>query len=158
VQLSIENIIIQLIIAIFLFLIVYRIFNKWIVSLKRKVLAIVACLALTPFIYLGILYLFFFAISYEPDRDFSKETWMREPFKRYYMADDLINHKILNEKDSNTIKQLLGAPDVRRPQVTQWEYGMGEGSGGLGFMFHSLIINFDSNYRVKSAFHGQLRD
>ena len=126
---------------------------------KRSINAIAAVITivLTPLIYLGLIRFFMFSITYEPKRGFSQRKWHSDKTSRYYMAPDIIESKMLIGKDSNQVKAILGEPDIRRPQYSHWEYDMGEGSGGLGFMFHFLRVNIENN-KVVSIQHGRVQD
>ena len=107
---------------------------------------------MTPLIYLSIVYAFIFAISYEPRRDFDKKKWMENPGKRYYMSKDLIDNELMG-KDTTQLKELLGSPE--RQGI--WVYQMGEGSGGLGFIFHSLSIRLEQG-KVAGVEHHRVSD
>ena len=73
------------------------------------------------------------------------------------MALDLIDSKLLMGKDTNQVKQLLGDPTFGMNNENSYIYDMGFGGGGLGFMFHHLIVKFESN-KVVSVEHAKIRD
>ena len=130
---------------------------------KRTIVAVATALSLSPFIYLGLIHLMLFAFSYTPHRHFNKTDWEKYKEIRHQMAEDIINNKMLIGKDSFQVKDLLGEPDGRgnmnSPEKyrNSWLYEMGVGGGGLGFMFHRLIIIFDQNKIVRVE-HAKIRD
>jgi hypothetical protein len=73
------------------------------------------------------------------------------------MAYDIINKKMLIDKDSNQVKLILGNPDWRYKPKNQWVYEMGSGGGGLGFVFNNLYISFEHN-KVDSVKHIRVQD
>ncbi|MBK9718206.1 MAG: hypothetical protein IPO85_11970 [Saprospiraceae bacterium] len=90
-----------------------------------------------------------FTLSREPSRDFDQSKWLTNKEDRFEMADDLIKRKVLIDRDSSQIIQLLGIPLVRDSLNLNWIYDMGSGGGGLGFLFHQLRITFDKNKVIK---------
>jgi len=117
----------------------------------------------TPLIYFALIQLLFFWMDSEPSRDFDQSFWLRDREERYQMADDLIESGILIGKDTNQVRQLLGPPgwSGRAKYGTgitdSWFYNMGIGGGGLGFLFHNLIVKLDKG-RVVAVEHGRTRD
>ncbi|MCC6762858.1 MAG: hypothetical protein IT252_16680 [Chitinophagaceae bacterium] len=154
--LSIEVYLILIIIAVPIFFFWSWFLKKHIkVDRTRKIATWSATLIVTPIIYLGIIMLFLFGITYSPKRDFDKSQWLTDREGRFEMADDIISSNMLTSKDSNQVKQLLGEP-IRGSNNT-WIYDMGMGGGGLGFLFHSLIIKFE-NEKVITVEHATIRD
>lgn len=109
------------------------------------------------FIYTAFVWLVFKVITYEKRLIFSKDKWMTEKNKRYEMAEDLIQTGIIAGKDSNEVKALIGEPDFRNNTLQIWNYTMGEGGGGLGFMMHYLVIEFAAD-SVTSIWHQKIAD
>ena len=99
---------------------------------------------------------FLFYIFSVPTKKFDTKVWRTETNKRFQMADNIIDSKLLIEKDTNQIKQLLGEP-TERDSLTNWTYNMGQGGGGLGFLFHSLIVSFE-NEKVTRVVHAKIQD
>ena len=73
------------------------------------------------------------------------------------MANNIIKSKMLIGNDTNQIKQMLGEPTRSAGTTVQWTYDMGMGGGGLGFIFHSLLVKF-KNQKVFSVEHGKISD
>lgn len=102
-------------------------------AIKRKIIIILLSLASAPIIYVGLALLFFFAISYYPNRDFDKEKWKTDPEKRYELTKDLINSKILIGKTKAEVIQVLGIED-NEDRIDNWSYYVG---------FKPMIVNID---------------
>ena len=107
---SIEVPIIVLILAIPIYF-----FSKWILKKwnfgnekNRKYLAIIPSIVLSPIVYIGLIYLWIFSISYYPTNDFDKQTWESNPEERYKMSEDIIESKMLIGKTKQEIVELLG--------------------------------------------------
>lgn len=124
---------------------------------KRNVLALVFTFILTPIIYLGFIWILIYLISREPSSDFDKSKWLADREGRFAMVDDIVKSKILLGKDTNQIKQLLGQPTWQDSLNISWTYDMGMGGGGLGFLFHSLAVQFDKA-KVVRVDHIRIKD
>ena len=114
-------------------------------------------LLLTPFLYLATVSIVFTILFREPTRDFERTTWSTDSTNRYQMADDIIKSKILIDKTPAQLQEILGNPTYKYPKLNKWHYHMGWGSGGLGFMFHVLEVNFNKD-KVISVYHGKIND
>jgi hypothetical protein len=73
------------------------------------------------------------------------------------MAGDIIDSKMLIGKDTNQVRQILGDATWGMNNDSSFVYDMGFGGGGLGFMFHHLVVKFDNN-KVVSVEHAKIRD
>jgi hypothetical protein len=124
---------------------------------KRNISALVSTIILTPLIYLGLIVIFIYLISREPSSDFDKSKWLTDREGRFAMGDDIVKSKILIGKDTNQVKQLLGQPTWQDSSNTTWTYDMGNGGGGLGFLFHNLSIQFEKAKAVKVG-HIRIKD
>lgn len=156
--LSIEVYFILLLIAIPTFLFWKWLFKKYIkANQTRKLATYLATLIATPIIYVGLIALFIFGISYEPDKKFNKSQWLANKEERYLMANDIIEEKMLLGKDTNQVKQIVGTPNWKDNTTQQWTYDMGTGTGGLGFLFHNLIVTFNNN-KVTAVKHVKIQD
>lgn len=107
------------------------------------------------FAYAAFIWLVFNVIMYEKQTKFNRDKWMAERNKRHKMAADLIQTGIIAGKDSNEVKALIGEPDFRNNTPQIWNYTMGEGGGGLGFMMHYLVIEFAAD-SVTSIWHQKI--
>lgn len=162
--LSIEVYFILLIIAIPTFFFWRWLLKKYIkVGKTRKIATWSATLIVTPIIYVGLIMLFIFGMTYTPSKDFDKSQWLTDKEGRFQMASDIISSKMLIGKDTNQVKQMLGEPtwgsdSTWRPDtVNTWSYDMGMGGGGLGFLFHNLVIKFEKE-KVVAVEHSEIRD
>jgi hypothetical protein len=139
-------------------------FWKWIlkkyikVAKTRKIATWLATLVVTPFIYLGLIILFIFLMSYTPSKKFDKPQWLADKEERFQMADDIIESKMLIGKDTNQVKQILGEPPWRDTTANKWTFDLGCGGGGFGFLFHYLDLHLDKKSVVTSVKHIKIRD
>lgn len=116
---------------------------------KRNISALVSTIILTPIIYVGLIGIFIYYITREPSSDFDQSKWLTDREGRFAMGDDIVKSKILLGKDTNQVKQLLGQPTWQDSLNVSWTYDMGNGGGGLGFLFHNLSVQFDKAKVVK---------
>jgi NADH:ubiquinone oxidoreductase subunit 5 (subunit L)/multisubunit Na+/H+ antiporter MnhA subunit len=157
-SLSIEGYIIALTIAFPTFFFLKWLFKKFIKpSNTQKPVTWLTTLLLVPVIYEVIVSVFFIILFHEPNIDFDKSKWTVDRENRFKMAKNIIDSEILIGKDTNQIKQLLGNPYLRNASSKAWNYDMGTGGGGLGFLFHTLYIKFDKN-KVASVLHQEVKD
>jgi len=155
---SFEVYIICLLIAVTTFLFCSRLLKKFIKANEtRRLVAWIIALVATPFIYLGLIALLLFGITYTPGRDFDKAQWLTDKEGRYQMAGDLINSNMIIGKDISQVKEILGEPTWSIDSSNSCVYDMGFGGGGLGFMFHNLVIRFSKGKAV-SVEHMKIRD
>lgn len=140
------------------------IFRKYLKTGKStKIATWVATLITTPVLYLLVIQLFILALFYTPSRDFNKKQWLTDRESRFEMADDILESKLLIDRDSNQVKEILGEPNRNietwqnnRDKLT-WTYDMGMGVGGLGFLFHNLSVEF-KNDKVINVTHIEIQD
>ncbi len=155
--LSIEVYLICIIIAVTTFFFCKWLLKKFVKTEIRKFTALTIAIVATPLIYLGLIRLLIFWITYTPSKDFEKSQWLTHKEERFQMAGDIIKSKMLVGKDTTEIKQILGDPTWRQDTMNAWTYDMGMGGGGLGFLFHSPVIKFDNNH-VVAVEHSEVRD
>jgi uncharacterized membrane protein len=122
---------------------------------RRLIFVWFITIALTPMIYMAFIAVLIFSFTYIPSKDFDVKEWNADKIHRHQMADDIIDKRRLIGKDTFELKRLLGEPIYRSD--TTWTFDMGAGGGGLGFLFHQLILNLD-NGRVTIATHGKYAD
>jgi len=119
-------------------------------------LLFISLIALFP-LFLGYIFEgYIYYLTYQPHYPFDKTAWHQDKQKRYQIADDLVNKKILLRKDTAYVRSLLGAPEYRNT-ISEWEYDAGAGAAGLGFTFHFLNLNIQDG-KVISVTHGWVRD
>jgi hypothetical protein len=157
-RLGIEVYIICIVIAVTTFFLCKWIFKNFIKTERtRKFIAVAIAVVATPLIYLGLIRLLVLGITYTPSKDFDKSRWMIEKERRFEMAGDIIRSKMLISRDTTEVKQILGDPTGRQNTINAWTYDMGMGGGGLGFLFHILVVKFENN-RVVGVEHAEVRD
>ncbi len=157
--LSIEVYFILAIICILTFFFWRWLLRKYIKAERpRKILTWSATIISTPIIYLGLILIFIFGISYTPNKDFDKSLWLTDQEGRYQMAGNIINSRMLIGKDTTQVKQVLGEPTFFGDTTKVWTYDMGCGGGGLGFLFHYLTLKLDNDGKVTYVEHQKIRD
>ncbi len=75
---------------------------------NRKLIALIPAIFLSPIIYIGLIYLWIFSVSYYPSNDFDKQEWETNMEERYKMSEDIMESKILIGKTKEEITELLG--------------------------------------------------
>ena len=75
---------------------------------NRKYVALIPTIFLSPIIYVGLIYLWIFSISYYPSNDFDQTEWKTNAEERYKMSEDIIESKMLIGKTKEEIIELLG--------------------------------------------------
>ena len=134
------------------------IYKKYIPEIRKQKKSIwISTIISTPIIYLGLIFIFIYVIFYEPTIDFNKSQWLSKKEVRFKMADGIVKSKMLIAKDISQVKELLGQPTLQDSMNLYWNYDMGMATGGLGFVFHNLSINFE-NGKVVSVLHNRIQD
>lgn len=160
---GIEVYFLVLLIAVPLFFLYSWLFKKIIRKDSfRKVITWTATLTTTILVYFGLITLLLYWITYTPTKKFTRQEWSSNKNERFQMADDLIKRKLLINKDSNAVKQLLGSShhgnhNWRSDSANTWLYDMGMGGGGLGFRFHYLLVRFEDG-NVATVEHQKIDD
>jgi hypothetical protein len=159
--LSFPALLLLAVIAIPVFFILRRIAAK---TIKKETARLYATLAatviITPLLYFGAIFIFFSVLFHTSASKFSSKAWQADTARRFTMAGDIIKSNLLTRKDSSEVKALLGdTPRKYEDGAGQrrWVYDMGQGGGGLGWLFHSLEVNFCNN-RVSLVVHNKVKD
>jgi glucan phosphoethanolaminetransferase (alkaline phosphatase superfamily) len=106
---SIEVYFFILILAIPIFFFWRWIFRKYLADKKKQNVATwTATIIITPLIYIGIIMLWVFSISYYPSNEFDRQKWLTNKEKRYELSEEIINSKMLIGKTKAEVKQFLG--------------------------------------------------
>lgn len=96
-------------------------------------------------------------MSGEPSQEFNQTKWLAAKSERFSMGDDIVTSKLLLDKDSIQVKELLGEPNMKNSTTNSWIYDMGTGGGGLGFLIHHLSVTFEKN-KVAKVDHHSVKD
>ncbi len=75
---------------------------------NRKFLAIIPTVILSPIIYVGLVMIWIFSISYYPTSDFDKNEWNSNVEERFEMSEDIIESEILIDKTREEVIEMLG--------------------------------------------------
>ncbi len=150
---------ILVVIVIFLFAIPIYFFSKWILKKgnffaekNRKYIAIIPTIILAPTLYVLIVLIWFFSISYYPDKDFDKEKWATDKEKRYEMTESIIDDKILIGKTKPEVVALLGT-NFGECEENHISYDIGYIPGLFNIDPSFLDIFFENGKVVKVSQH-----
>jgi hypothetical protein len=122
---SLEVYLILLVLSIPCYFLWRWLFTKFIkVVIARKVAIWTATIILTPLLYIGLMTLILFIMTYYPNREFNSDNWKNMPEKRYELSRDIINNKRLTGKSKAEIKNLLGYGD-KDVKSNDWYYDLG---------------------------------
>lgn len=90
-------------------------FCKWVMKkLKvgsernRKFLALIPTAILSPVIYVGLIMIWIFSISYYPTNEFDQSKWNSNIEERYKMSEHIIESEMLIGKTREEVIQILG--------------------------------------------------
>ena len=121
---------------------IYLFFNWILKKLKigndknGKFLAIIPTVILSPLIYVGLIVIWIFSMSFYTKKDFDRSEWKTNVEARYEMSKDIIDSKILIGKTKEEIIELLGADF--------YSYGDNHIAYDLGFV--PGFMNIDPDY------------
>jgi hypothetical protein len=119
---------------------------------SRKIATWTATIVATPFIYLGLIMLWFLSMSYHPTHDFDKEKWFSNKGKRYELSEDIIGSKMLIGKTKSEVRQLLG-DEGNKDESDYWDYYLGFRPGFANIDPDVLDIEFKDGKVVKVGQH-----
>ena len=146
---SIEVYFIILILGILFFFIWRWLLKKFIkTDNTRKIATWIATVVTTPLIYIGIIMLWLFSMSYNPNHAFDKEKWLTDKERRYELSADIIESKMLIGKTKSEIKQLLGN-EGNSDDSDYWNYYLGFRSGFAIIDTSFLCIEFKEGKVIK---------
>lgn len=150
---SIEVYFILLILGIPIFFFWSWLLKKFIkVDKARKIATWSATILVTPLIYVEIIMLWLFIISYHPNHNFDKEKWVANKEKRYELSDDIIDNRILIGKTKSEVRQLLGN-EGNTNESDYWHYYLGFRPGFLNIDPDVLDIQFKDGKVIKVGQH-----
>ena len=133
------------------------VFKKFIKSPKKLAAFIWAGILISPFFFISIFWLWFYLVTYYPEKKFDKAIWSKDEGKQFYMAQDLVNSKILTGLDSSSVKKLLGETDWRTHHKNSWHFEMGRSDGFFWPVDYKLHIFFNNN-KVDSVLYTSYHD
>lgn len=151
---SIEVYLIFIVLGIPAFFIWRLLFKKFIKDDKRRKIAIwMATLITTPLIYIGIIMLWIFSMSYYPAHDFDKERWFLDKETRYELSEDIIDSEMLIGKTKSEVRQILG-DESNADQSDHWSYYLGFRPGLFNIDPDVLDIKFKRGKVIRVKQHG----
>ena len=90
----------------------------------RRLITWTGTIILTPLIYVGLIVVFVFYVSYYPTKEFNETGWRTEKEKRYEMTKDIIDNDLLIGKTKEEIVKTLG-DDYFKYNEDHWGYEVG---------------------------------
>jgi hypothetical protein len=117
---------------------------------KRKWLAVLVSLVLTPIVYFYVFYpiLNIFS-SYHNEKYFNSEAWIEEPSSRYEMTNNILESDTLIGKTKPEIQQLLGTYEwlswndsIKNHDENLWNYALGMKPGAMNTKKECMTIIF----------------
>lgn len=117
---------------------------------KRKWLAVLVSLVLTPIVYFYVFYpiLNIFS-SYYNEKYFNSEAWIEEPSLRYEMTNNILESDTLIGKTKPEIQQLLGTYEwlswndsIKNHDENLWNYALGMKPGAMNTKKECMTIIF----------------
>jgi hypothetical protein len=150
---SIEVYFILLVIGILAFFIWSWILKKFIREDEtRKIATWTATIITTPLIYVGLILLWLFSMSYYPTYDFDKQKWITNKDKRYELSEDIIESKMLIGKTKSEVRLLLGE-DGNTDESDYWSYYLGFRPGFANIDPDILDIEFKYGKVIRVGQH-----
>lgn len=119
---------------------------------NRKYLAIIPTIILSPLLYVGVIMIWFFSVSYYPKTDFNKQEWNENKEERYKMSNDIINSEILIGKTKEEVIELLGE-DFYSYDESHIAYDLGFVPGLFNIDPDVLDIYFEKGKVIKVGQH-----
>jgi len=133
--------------------------TKWILmKLKlgseknRKYLAIIPTIILSAFLYVGIIMIWIFSVSYYPKTDFNKQVLIDNKEDRYKMSNDIIKNEKLIGKTKEQVIEILGN-DFYFYEESHISYYLGVVPGLFNIDPDVLDIFFEKGIVIKVGQH-----
>jgi len=121
-------------------------FKKYIkAETNRKVLTWLATIILTPCIYVVLILLWVFCVSYYPNRDFEKQKWFGDKEKRYELSKNIIESKMLIGKSKAQVRQILGNEPDNKDNFKFWRFELGVSPDFLNIDDSYLLVEFEGD-------------
>jgi len=119
---------------------------------NRKYLAIIPTIILSPLLYVGIIMIWIFSVSYYPKTDFNKQEWNENKEERYKMSNDIIKSEMLIGKTKEEVIEILGA-DFYAYDENHIAYDLGFVPGLFNIDPDVLDIYFEKGKVIKVGQH-----
>lgn len=133
--------------------------SKWILKKfklgndkNRRFLAIIPTIIISPILYVGIIMIWIFSISYYPKTDFNKQKWESNKDERYKMSNDIIKNELLIGKTKDEVINLLGN-DFYKYDDNHIAYDLGFVPGLFNIDPDVLDIYFENGKVIKVGQH-----
>ncbi|RBP33094.1 hypothetical protein DFR65_102430 [Oceanihabitans sediminis] len=119
---------------------------------NRKYIAMVPTLFLSSILYVAVVYLWFFSISYYPNNDFNQQIWDENTTERYKISQDIFDSKMLIGKTKEEVIDLLGQ-DFYSYNVNHIAYNLGFVPGLFSMDPDVLDVYIEKGIVVKVSQH-----
>jgi hypothetical protein len=119
---------------------------------NRKYLAIFPTVILSPLLYVGIVMIWIFSVSYYPKTDFDKQKWNENKEERYKMSNDIIKSEMLIGKTKEDVIEFLG-DDYYSYDESHIAYELGFVPGLFNIDPDVLDIYFENGKVIKVGQH-----
>lgn len=119
---------------------------------KRKIATWAISLVATPFIYLGVMLLLFFAVSYHPTHDFDEALWFTDRERRYEVSEHIITSNMLIGKTKSEVRHIPG-DESNADTSDYWHYYLGFRPGLANIDPDVLDIEFQDGKVIKVGQH-----
>ena len=133
--------------------------SKWILKKfklgndkNRKFLAIIPTIIISPILYVGIIMIWIFSISYYPKAEFNKQKWESNKDERYKLSNDIIKSELLIGKTKDEVINLLGN-DFYKYDDNHIAYDLGFVPGLFNIDPDVLDIYFENGKVIKVGQH-----
>jgi len=151
--LSIQVYFILIILGIPTFFVWRWLFKKFIRADKtRKIATWTATIMATPLIYVGLIMLLLFSMSYHPTHNFDREKWLTDKEMRYELSEDIIDSKMLIGKTKTEVRQILG-DENNLERSDNWRYYLGLRPGFANIDPDVLDIEFKDGKVIRVGQH-----
>jgi hypothetical protein len=122
------------------------------VNLSRNLLASLAALVSSTLLYIALVGLWIFYLSYYPNRAFNRQKWHNKPEERYELSQDLIKRNLLIGQSKKAVTNMLGSRE-NSDSSNYWTYNIGTKPGLFNIDPSSLNIEFQEGKVVKVTEH-----
>jgi len=129
--------------------------SKWIMikvdlgtEKNRKYVALIPTVILSPIIYVCIIIIWIWSISYYPKSSFDQSKWNSNIEERYKMSDDIIKSEILLGKTRESVIKLLGE-NLSSSDPNTFYYGLGHTPGMFNIDPDYLEVIFEDSIVIR---------
>lgn len=120
---------------------------------KRKWVALIISILLTPIVYFYVFYPFINIFSsYHHQKHFETVSWKAKPALRYEMINEIISDSLFLGKNKQEVEELLGTSEwfgwddaIKANTPESWNYNLGFEPGAFNMMQECVELKFKNN-------------